>query len=66
MFAQVLELEEQVAIVRELAGQVIECVADQNGNHVVQKCVQCVRPSANIQFVLDVRAPHCPGPVLGM
>ncbi len=58
-----LSLEEQVELVSELAGQVIECVADQNGNHVIQKCIECIKPSANIQFVLDVR-PAPSGPML--
>uniref|UniRef100_A0A1I8IWQ2 PUM-HD domain-containing protein n=1 Tax=Macrostomum lignano TaxID=282301 RepID=A0A1I8IWQ2_9PLAT len=31
-----------VEIVRELDGHVLKCVKDQNGNHVVQKCIECV------------------------
>ena len=30
---------------RELDGYVLKCVKDQNGNHVVQKCIECVDPS---------------------
>ena len=34
---QVLPVEEQCAILAEVDGQVMRCVRDQNGNHVVQK-----------------------------
>ncbi|XP_067240771.1 pumilio homolog 2 isoform X8 [Chanodichthys erythropterus] len=39
-------------IVRELDGHVLKCVKDQNGNHVVQKCIECVQPQA-LQFIID-------------
>ena len=42
----------QVEIVKELDGQVQKCVKDQNGNHVVQKCIECVEP-AQVQFIID-------------
>lgn len=29
-----------VPLVREFSGAVLECVHDQNGNHVVQKCIE--------------------------
>ena len=29
----------------------LKCVKDQNGNHVVQKCIECVDPSS-LQFVI--------------
>lgn len=38
--------EQQQEIVRELDGHVLKCVKDQNGNHVVQKCIECVDPNA--------------------
>ncbi|KAK7940139.1 hypothetical protein WMY93_003465 [Mugilogobius chulae] len=46
--------EQQVIsdIVRELDGHVLKCVKDQNGNHVVQKCIECVQPQA-LQFIID-------------
>ena len=34
----------QKELVRELDGYVLKCVKDQNGNHVVQKCIECVDP----------------------
>ena len=37
---------------RELDGHVLKCVKDQNGNHVVQKCIECVQPQA-LQFIID-------------
>lgn len=38
-------------LVRELDGHVLKCVRDQNGNHVVQKCIECVDPSS-LQFII--------------
>lgn len=37
---------------KELDGHVLKCVKDQNGNHVVQKCIECVDPN-HLQFVID-------------
>ena len=37
---------------RELNGHVLKCVKDQNGNHVVQKCIERVRPDV-LQFIVD-------------
>lgn len=42
----------QSEMVRELDGHVLKCVKDQNGNHVVQKCIECVQPQA-LQFIID-------------
>lgn len=39
-------------MVRELDGHVLKCVKDQNGNHVVQKCIECVQPQS-LQFIID-------------
>lgn len=33
-------------------GNVLKCVKDQNGNHVIQKCVECVNPS-QLQFIIS-------------
>lgn len=41
----------QVSIIQELDGNVLKCVKDQNGNHVIQKCVECVNPS-QLQFII--------------
>lgn len=41
----------------ELQCCVLECVADQNGNHVIQKCIECIKPSGRIHFMLSVRLP---------
>lgn len=38
-------------MVAELDGHVMRCVRDQNGNHVIQKCIECV-PEAAIQFIV--------------
>ena len=37
---------------KELDGHVLKCVKDQNGNHVVQKCIECV-DSGHLQFIID-------------
>ena len=37
---------------KELDGHVLKCVKDQNGNHVVQKCIECVEPR-QLQFIID-------------
>lgn len=50
-----------MAMVGELRGRVLVCVADQNGNHVIQKIIECV-PSHRVRFVLDVRPHHPPSP----
>eukprot|EP01064_Diplonema_japonicum_P025462 TRINITY_DN36892_c0_g1_i1.p1 TRINITY_DN36892_c0_g1~~TRINITY_DN36892_c0_g1_i1.p1 ORF type:complete len:657 (+),score=101.07 TRINITY_DN36892_c0_g1_i1:152-1972(+) len=34
--------ELQQVVLSELQGHVPECVVDQNGNHVIQKCVECL------------------------
>lgn len=54
MCVQVLDRTWQVRLVGELRGRVIECVADQNGNHVIQKCIECIKPTSLIAFVVHV------------
>jgi hypothetical protein len=49
---QVLSVQEQDEILGELAPFVMQCVEDQNGNHVIQKCIEQVRPIARIEFIL--------------
>jgi pumilio RNA-binding family len=39
-------------IAKELTGSVVKCVEDQNGNHVVQKCVERL-PLEDINFIPD-------------
>jgi len=41
-----------VEIVKELDGHVLKCIKDQNGNHVVQKCIECVDPHA-LNFIIS-------------
>lgn len=45
-------MEQQTQLVAELNGSVMECVHDQNGNHVIQKCIECV-PQDRIQFIIS-------------
>lgn len=52
-------------MVRELDGHVLKCVKDQNGNHVVQKCIECVQPQS-LQFIIDAfkgQVRLCPAPL---
>ena len=39
-------------MVAELDGHVMRCVRDQNGNHVIQKCIECI-PQEAIQFIVS-------------
>lgn len=47
-----VDVDQQAQMVSELDGSVMKCVRDQNGNHVVQKCIECV-PQAQIQFIIS-------------
>ena len=47
-----IPLEQQKLIISELEGNVLKCVKDQNGNHVVQKCIETVDPAC-LQFIID-------------
>jgi len=48
----VLEYNQIEKLVHEIEGNVLKCVKDQNGNHVIQKCIEKV-PSEIIQFIVD-------------
>jgi hypothetical protein len=43
---EVLRGAEQAAVAAELHGHVMRCVLDQNGNHVIQKCIEQARVRA--------------------
>lgn len=45
-------MDQQTQMVAELDGSVMKCVRDQNGNHVVQKSIECV-PQDCIQFIIS-------------
>ena len=49
---EAVDAELQIRLISELDGHVIECVKDQNGNHVIQKCIECVSPR-HISFILS-------------
>ena len=44
-----------MCIVQELDGSILKCVKDQNGNHVIQKCIEMVEPSC-LQVTIIVRS----------
>lgn len=49
---ETIEIEQKAQLVRELDGQVMRCVRDQNGNHVIQKCIECIPPE-KIGFIIS-------------
>jgi pumilio RNA-binding family len=42
----------QITLISELKGHVLNCVKDQNGNHVIQKAVERIAPD-EIQFIIE-------------
>lgn len=49
---EVVEVDQQTEMVAELDGSIMKCVGDQNGNHVIQKCIECV-PQDRVQFIVS-------------
>lgn len=49
---QVVDPGMQAAFIAELKGNVERCVKDQNGNHVIQKCIE-ILPSQSTAFIID-------------
>jgi hypothetical protein len=49
---EVVSLDQQTKMVTELDGHIMRCVRDQNGNHVIQKCIECV-PEEEIRFIVS-------------
>lgn len=47
-----IDLDQQTQMVAELDGSIMKCIRDQNGNHVIQKCIECV-PEDRIQFIIS-------------
>ena len=58
-----IPLDQQKIIIQELEGNVLKCVKDQNGNHVVQKCIECVE-ALHLQFIIDSFAGQVREPLL--
>lgn len=50
--------EESQLIIESLSPHVVTLSRDLNGNHVVQKCLQRLRPEGN-QFIFDSASAHC-------
>lgn len=44
--------DQQAELVRELQPDILKCVKDQNGNHVIQKAIERV-PTEHIQFIIE-------------
>ncbi|KAA3484099.1 Pumilio-like protein [Gossypium australe] len=49
---EVIDLDKKTRLVQELDGHVMKCVRDQNGNHVIQKCIECI-PTDRIGFIIS-------------
>jgi pumilio RNA-binding family len=47
----VIDVDQKTELIRELDGNVLKCVRDQNGNHVIQKCIESM-PAGRIGFVI--------------
>ncbi|KAL6653550.1 hypothetical protein ACP70R_008474 [Stipagrostis hirtigluma subsp. patula] len=47
---EIADLDQKVVMAKELSGKVLICSRDQNANHVIQKCIECVPPQ-RIQFI---------------
>lgn len=50
--------EEAQIVIGSLEGSVVELSKDLNGNHIVQKCLQKLKPS-DVQFIFDAASSHC-------
>ena len=51
---EVLPLEQQRVIAKEIQGHVMRCVKDQNGNHVIQKSIERIKPTTEIASIIEV------------
>lgn len=49
--------DQQALLVKELENDVLKCVRDQNGNHVIQKAIERV-PAEHIQFIIQAFKGH--------
>jgi pumilio RNA-binding family len=48
---ETLPAEYQLQIAHELDGNIVKCIEDQNGNHVIQKCIECCTGD-DIEFII--------------
>lgn len=42
----------KIEMAKELEGNIVKCIEDQNGNHVIQKCIECCDPKS-IDFIVN-------------
>jgi len=47
-----VHIDQQSILIRELDGNILKCIKDQNGNHVIQKAIEKI-PTEYIQFIID-------------
>jgi len=60
---QVLDMDDKKEILVRLVGDVLDLVADQNGNHVIQKCIECIQPASALNPLVAV-SPSPPPPLM--
>lgn len=53
-YLQVLDAGWQKRMLLELSGSALKCIMDQNGNHVIQKIIEHVRPWKCMAFIMQV------------
>ena len=49
---EAIETEGQLRIIEELKDHILVCCKDQNGNHVIQKSIEKIKPFSKIRFIL--------------
>ncbi len=54
LLLQVFDSAGREAICHELEAHTQQCVRDQNGNHVIQKVIECVQPSDPAAAIIEV------------
>ena len=65
---QVFEMKDKIEIMnRLLEGQsALDLVAEQNGNHVIQKCIECIKPPSQLQPLVMVSLVSITSPLVQM
>ena len=50
-------MDDKKEILVRLVGDALDLVADQNGNHVIQKCIECIEPASALNPLVSVGPP---------
>ena len=57
-------MDDKKEILVRLVEDALNLVADQNGNHVIQKCIECIEPASALNPLVAVSIPWTLTPVL--